>query len=84
MTAGHSDMPVFDKEKADQGITAACDKFDSLGLTLFERWWAAHCIETAAREMLGSAFEQLAERLGDALGVDASDFEANSVGDAHD
>lgn len=82
--ADYAEMPVFDKSKSDLGIHMACEQFDKLGLTLFERWWACHCIENAARSLLGDAFGQLVERLGDDLGVEAGDFEANPVGDADD
>jgi len=64
------DKPVFDKAKTDLGIQMACEKMDSLGLTLFERWWVAHCIEVAARGLLGEALDRLVEKHSDDLGVE--------------
>ena len=65
------DGRVFSKENADAGIKAVCEAFDSLGLTLTERWWASKCVATASGEMLGEKFSELAEKWERSLkGVD--------------
>ena len=56
------EKPVFSIERANEGISAACEAFDSLDLTLTERWWAAKSVEIAARKILGDKFAELAEQ----------------------
>ena len=76
------DGRVFSKENADAGIKAVCEAFDSLGLTLTERWWASKCVATASGEMLGEKFSELAEKWERSLkGVDDAPDPAGDLDD---
>lgn len=77
------DRPLFDIERTDEGIAAACDCFDELGLTLFERFWASFHIAIAALHILGISIGELREKYPELFRVGGEDG-ADSVGDAGD
>lgn len=78
---GHDDdeRPIFDHKKASEGIKMACKAFDELDLTLFERWWAAHCIVISASGMLGEKYTELAAKLNAITPQDADDGKKGDV-----
>ena len=65
----YAEMPVFDHSKVHKGIHAISDAMDSLEMTLFERWYACHSIEAAARAMLGPKFLEWCEKNAEELGI---------------
>jgi len=58
-----SEAPVFDVERANEGIRKACQAFDDLDMTLSERFWACHCILAAASSMLGSKYAEIVDMM---------------------
>lgn len=54
--------PIVRVGKIDEGIRAACDVADSLGLSLLERWKVFYSLEVASRKLLGDAFDELVEK----------------------
>jgi len=56
--------PYLDKERVDAGIEQVCACLDSLGLTLFERWYVCRCIEKSAAGIMGESFAEAARDAG--------------------
>lgn len=56
--------PYLDKAKVDAGIEQVCSCLDSLGLTMFERWFVCRCIEKSAAGIMGEGFADAAKEVG--------------------
>ena len=72
MADRYGEMPVFDKGKADLGIHEACAAFDRLELTLTERFFVVHCLDSALRGILGEKYDELARVMGVERGEDGA------------
>lgn len=57
------DRPVFDYVTVNRAVEGVCDLFDELGLTLFERFYAAHAVAVAASGLLGENYAELSRKL---------------------
>lgn len=77
------DRPLFDRERVDGAIAAVCDRFDELGLTLFERFWVSFHIALAALHVMGLGMEELREKYPELFELGGQDG-ADSVGNARD
>lgn len=69
---------VFDKKRVDEAIEAVCVAMDELELTMFERWFTVHCVEAAARGIMGEKFSEIAEKYGKELGIEPETIDLES------